>query len=386
MSKVRLAVIGAGLIGKRHIELVMAEPTCELVAICDADPGAAALATTYGTRFFADYATMLAAVALDGVIIATPTNLHTTVGIACAERGLPILVEKPIAQSVAEAQQLLSAADRYGVPVLVGHHRRHNPLVQQVRTLIQAGALGKLVGVSALFTLLKPDDYYNVTWRKEPGGGPVLINLIHDIDNLRYICGEIERVYGMTSNQTRGFAVEDSAAITLHFTNGALGTIFVADTTPAPWSYELTSGENGAYPPTGQDCYHFYGTAGALAFPSLRHWHYTDPKQSGWHAPLACDQLAVTPAEPLAAQLRHFCQVIRGEATPLVSGLEGLKTLAATLAVLESATRQVPIWLGNPNLTLDKEGRADIDYFDGLFAHRIEPDKNIGISRVDTPI
>ncbi len=344
MSKVRLAVIGAGLIGKRHIELVMAEPACELIAICDADPGASALATTYGTRFFADYATMLAAVALDGVIIATPTNLHTTVGIACAERGLPLLVEKPIAQSVADAQRLLTAADINGVPVLVGHHRRHNPLVQQARALIQQGALGRLVGVSALFTLLKPADYYNVTWRKEPGG-PVLINLIHDIDNLRYICGEIERVYGMTSKQTRGFAVEDSAAITLQFTSGALGTIFVSDTAAAPWSYELTSGENPAYPSTGQDCYHFYGTAGALAFPSLRHWHYPDPQQAGWYAPLACDQIEVTPEEPLAAQLRHFCQVIRGEATPLVSGLEGLKTLAATLAVLESAQSQSPVQL-----------------------------------------
>lgn len=345
MHKLRLAVIGAGLIGKRHIDLVAAEPTCELVAICDAQPAAATLAATYGASFFADYATMLAEVALDGVIIATPNQLHVPVGLACVERGLPILVEKPIAPTVAAAAELVTAAAAQGVPVLVGHHRRHNPLVQQARALIQQGQLGRLVGVSALFTLLKPDDYYDVAWRKEPGGGPVLINLIHDIDNLRYICGEIACVYGMTSNQTRGFAVEDSAAITLQFTNGALGTIFVSDTTAAPWSYELTSRENGAYPPTGQDCYQFYGTHGALAFPSLRHWHYPDPQHAGWYTPLSCAQIEVTPAEPLAAQLRHFCQVIRGEATPLVSGLEGLKSLAATLAVLESAEREKPVSL-----------------------------------------
>lgn len=348
MRKLRLAVIGAGLIGKRHIDLVAAEPACELVAICDAQPAAATLAAPYGAHFFADYTTMLAQVALDGVIIATPNQLHVPVGLACVERGLPILVEKPIAPTVAAAAALVTAAAAQGVPVLVGHHRRHNLLVQRARALIQQGQLGRLVGVSALFTLLKPADYYNVTWRKEPGGGPVLINLIHDIDNLRYICGEIASVYGMTSNQTRGFTMEDSAAITLQFTSGALGTIFVSDTVAAPWSYELTSRENPAYPPTGQDCYHFYGTHGAVAFPSLRHWHYPDPQQAGWYASLTCDHIEVTPQEPLAAQLHHFCQVIRGEATPLVSGLEGLKSLAATLAVLESAAKQVPIMVGEP--------------------------------------
>lgn len=345
LIKLRLAVVGAGLIGKRHIDLIAAEPACELVAICDAQPLAALLATTYAARFFADYATMLAEIDLDGVIIATPNHLHVPVGLACIDHGLPILVEKPIAESVAAAQQLVDAADARGIPVLVGHHRRHNPLVQRAKAWIQQGGLGRLVGVSASFALLKPADYYNVTWRKEPGGGPVLINLIHDIDNLRYLCGDITQVYGMTSNQSRGFVVEDSAAITLQFTNGALGTIFVSDTTAAPWSYELTSQENPAYPPTGQDCYQFYGTAGALAFPSLRHWHYADPQHAGWYAPLTCDQIEVTPQEPLAVQLRHFCQVIRREATPLVSGREGLKTLAATLAVLESPQRQAPIRL-----------------------------------------
>jgi len=345
VQKLHLAVVGAGLIGKRHIDLIAAEPACELAAICDAQPTAAALAAAQHTRFFADDATMLAEIALDGVIIATPNHLHVPVGLACLERGLPILVEKPIAESVAAAQQLVAAADARGVPVLVGHHRRHNPRVKRAKEWIQQGQLGRLVGVSASFALLKPDDYYHVSWRKEAGGGPVLINLIHDIDNLRYICGDIASVYGMTSNQNRGFAVEDSAAITLQFTNGALGTIFVSDSTAAPWSYELTSQENPAYPPTGQDCYHFYGTAGSLAFPSLRHWHYAVPQQAGWYTPLTCDHLAVTPQEPLAVQLRHFCQVIRGEATPLVSGREGLKTLAATLAVLESAQRQAPVAL-----------------------------------------
>ena len=116
------------------------------------------------------------------------------------------------------------------------------------------------------------DDYFDVAWRREPGGGPILINLIHDIDNLRFIAGEIAAVQAVTSSARRGFAVEDTAAALLRFRDGALGTVVLSDTVAAPWSWELTAGERTSYsyPQTGQDCYLFAGTNGALAVPSLR--------------------------------------------------------------------------------------------------------------------
>ncbi|MEZ4706379.1 MAG: Gfo/Idh/MocA family oxidoreductase [Caldilineaceae bacterium] len=347
MRTLKLAVVGAGLIGQKHLELVATNADCELVAICDAQPHAAALAAKYGVRFYREYAAMLSAEPLDGVIIATPTPLHAAVGIACAEYNIPMLVEKPIAATLAEANALVTAAEARGVPLLVGHHRRHNPLVQQARAIIRGGALGNLVGVSAFFTLLKPADYFQVVWRTQPGGGPILINLIHDIDNLRFICGEIECVFSMTSSGVRGFAVEDTASITLRFANGALGSILASDATPAPWSYELTSRENPVYPTTGQDCYYFTGTGGTLAFPSLTVWRYPQGPVAGWHQPLTQHRLATKLADPLPAQLAHFCRVIRGEEAPLVSGWEGLKTLAVTLAALESAQTGQPVQLMN---------------------------------------
>ncbi len=346
MDPVKLAVIGAGLIGRKHLEVVSAAAKCELAAVCDAFPGAAAVAEQYGVPFYQDYATMLAEQPLDGAIIATPTNLHAPVGIACAARGVPMLVEKPIAGTLAEGQQLLAAAAKTGVPVLVGHHRRHNPLMQQTRGIIQSGQIGQLVGVTAMFTLLKPADYFDVAWRTQPGGGPVLINLIHDIDNLRFTCGEIESVYAATSSQARGLAVEDTASITLRFAGGALGSVLVSDATPAPWSYELTSGENPIYPRQAQDCYQFCGTTGSLAFPSLKLWRYANPDAAGWWHPLEEQSLPASLGDALTAQLAHFCRVIRGEAVPLISGEDGLKTLAATLAVLESARRHGPVLPG----------------------------------------
>ena len=93
-----------------------------------------------------------------------------------------------------------------GVPVLVGHHRRHNPRIKAVREMIAKGQIGQLTAVVGLWLLKKPDSYFDVAWRREPGGGPILINLVHDIDDLRFICGEIVEVQALTSNSARGFA------------------------------------------------------------------------------------------------------------------------------------------------------------------------------------
>ena len=326
----RIAVVGAGQFGRKHIDTVRKEPTCTLVAV--ADPVQAA---DFGVPHYALYTEMLEREKPDGVIIATPNALHVSVGLACVARGIPMLVEKPVADTVDASRRLVDAAERARVPLLVGHHRRHNPIIEKARELVQGGALGRLAAVAALWLVQKPAEYYDVGWRREPGGGPLLINLIHDIDDLRYICGEIVEVRAITSNAVRGFAVEDSAAVTLRFANGALGTATVSDAVPAPWSWELASGENPAYPQQPENCYWFSGTAGSLALPRLELWTYGERK--GWYAPLQREQLRVAPADPQARQLQHFCRVIRGEEAPRSSGADATRTLAVIAAVHEAA-------------------------------------------------
>ena len=175
----------------------------------------------------------------------------------------------------------------------------------------------------------------------------MLTNLIHDIDNMRFICGEIESIFAATSAKVRGFAVEDTASVTMKFANGALGSAFVSNTTPSPWSYEMTSGENPIYPRQSADCYRFLGTKGALGFPSLEFWTYDEPGKEGWWDPLHRWHagVGVREADALTEQLNHFCAVMRGEVAPLITGTDGVRTLAATQAVLESGRENRPIKL-----------------------------------------
>jgi predicted dehydrogenase len=326
----RIAVIGAGQFGRKHIATVRSEPRCKLVAV--ADP---ALPGDLEVPVFADYREMLEKAKPDGVIIATPNALHVPVGFACVERGVPMLVEKPIAETVEASRELVRAAERTRTPLLVGHHRRYNPLVEKAREIVQGGGIGRLAAVTALWLLQKPADYFEVAWRREAGGGPLLINCIHDIDDLRYICGEIEEVRAMKSCAIRGFAVEDTAAITIKFSNGALGTVTLCDAVPAPWSWEISSGENPVYPQQPENCYFFSGTQGSLALPRMELWRYKE--NTGWYAPLFREQLKIEPADPQVRQLQHFCRVIRGEEPPRVSGSDATRTLEVVEAIHKAA-------------------------------------------------
>ena len=337
----RLAVIGAGVMGCSHIERIRTSAECALAAVCDPDPGLASHAAGGECRAYGDLPGLLRRERIDGAIIATPNAKHRECGVLCAKAGVPMLVEKPVAATTTDGSALVEAAARRGVPLLVGQHRRHSAYVQRAQEVIERGDLGLLVSITALWFVRKPDDYYAVGWRTRPGGGPVLTNLIHEIDLIRHLGGEIESVYAASSSAARGLAVEDSVAITLRLAGGALGSIAASDAVVSPWSYELTTHENPLYTRTDRNCYFLLGTSGSLAFPRLTLWRH--PGETGWQHPLSGTPLAVDAVDPVAAQLAHFCEVIRGRAEPLVSGPDGLATLAATEAVLQSAREDRPV-------------------------------------------
>ena len=193
-----------------------------------------------------------------------------------------MLVEKPVAGTLEDADKMIAAVDRTGVPVLVGHHRRFSPFCVRVREAFANGELGDLIGVSVMWAMLKPKDYYNAEWRtkKATGGGPLLINVIHNIDDLRYMTlRDVTRIYAETSNRTRGLEVEDTISISLRLQGDALATIFVSDCAPAIWAYESSTApwENPFFYYTPADCYHFFGTKGALTLPQMQHVFYPDP-------------------------------------------------------------------------------------------------------------
>nr|WP_294509363.1 Gfo/Idh/MocA family oxidoreductase [uncultured Rhodopila sp.] len=331
----RLAVVGAGSIGRRHIGHVLAEPCSELLAIVDPSADAEMLAAQKQTAWYPDTATMMRHERPDGIIIATPNQMHVLNGLESVAEGVPCLIEKPLADDVAEATRLVLAAEAAGVPLLVGHHRRHNPLIQAAKKAIDAGRLGHVVAVHGICWFYKPDDYFDIPWRRQKGAGPVFLNLIHDVDLLRYLCGDVASVQALESGAIRGHEVEDTAVILLRFRNGILGSVTVSDTIVAPWSWELTTGENPAYPHTPETCYSIGGTLGSLTIPYLDRWH--NKAAPGWMEPIERERLAVEADDPLALQVRNLCDVIRRVAQPVVSGREGLETLKVIAAVKQAA-------------------------------------------------
>jgi len=344
MAPVRIAVAGAGLIGQRHIEEVGGSAQTQLAAIVDPGPAGAELAEKFGVPLRQSLTELFERDKPDGVILATPNQMHVAGGLECVAAGVPVIVEKPIGDTVEGATQLVEAGERARVPVLTGHHRNYSPIMVKAREIVRSGRLGPIVAVVGTALFYKPDGYFDANggWRRRPGGGPIMLNLIHEVNNLQSLVGDVVRVQAVTSDATRGFPVEDTAAMVFTFTNGALGTFLLSDTAASPRSWEQTSWENASYPTyDDEDCYHIVGTTGSLSVPTMRVKTY--PGTRSWWEPFDASTESVDRSDPLANQITHFAAVIRGEAQPICSGRDGLKTLKIVDAVVESARTGRPV-------------------------------------------
>jgi predicted dehydrogenase len=335
----RIAVIGAGLIGKVHVTQIEANADCIVAAIADPTPAGKAFTQVRNIAWFATLDELLAVGQVDGVILATPNKLHSKQTQQCIAAGIPTLIEKPVAHTLEEGKRLLSIAEASDVPLMVGHHRAHSPIMSKAREAINSGALGDLVAVTGSAMFYKPADYFEAgPWRTQLGGGPILINMIHEIGNLRYLCGEITAVQAIASSARRGYEVEDTVGILMRFENGVVGTFILSDTAASARSWEQTSQENkdySTYP--DEDCYHVTGTMGSLSIPTMRLKQFASEGVRSWYEPFVSEEIALEREDPLAVQLKHFCQVINGEVNPLVSVRDGLQNLRVTEAILEAA-------------------------------------------------
>ena len=340
--KLRIAVAGAGMIGLRHIDEIRKSGCARLSAIVDPSPKAAEVANRENVPLYRTLEELIARDRPDGIVLATPNAMHVEQALQCVAEGIPVLVEKPLAHTLAEGTRLVEAAERVKAKLLVGHHRRHSPILHKAVETIRSGILGPIVAVMGSAVFYKPDadGYFDGpnAWRKETGGGPILINMIHEVGNLRAMIGEIVAVEAFTSNATRKFAVEDTAAMALRFENGALGTFLLSDTAASPRSWEQTSRENKAYPTyPDEDAYVVMGANGSLAVPTMRVKYYDRREERSWFKPFKEKTIPLERADPLALQIRHFAAVIRGEAEPLVTGRDGLQNLRVTEAIVEAA-------------------------------------------------
>ncbi|WP_425049608.1 Gfo/Idh/MocA family protein [Psychromarinibacter sp. S121] len=337
MTDLRIMVVGAGVIGRTHIETLGKAQGVALSAIVDTAPEAKALAATKDVPFYESAEAALEAGAADAVVVATPNDSHLPLGLLFLNAGLPVLMEKPVAGTLAEGAELAQAVKDTGVPVLVGHHRRHNPIIQTAKAAIDQGEIGDLVTATVISTLTKPDPYF-VAWRVKPGhGGPLLINATHEIDLLRHFFGEVSSVSAVTSDLRGGRPVEDTAAAILTFERGGIATITQTDAGAGPWAWDVTAGENLArFPAHDTICHAYSGTKAALSLPDLSLWRH--PGIPDWTTEMARTTLPHETGDAYIGQLEHFGAVARGEIDPINSAEDGLGTMRVVEAIKRSAT------------------------------------------------
>ncbi|KAF9463756.1 hypothetical protein BDZ94DRAFT_1235851 [Collybia nuda] len=350
-----IAIIGTGLIGKRHLNHVISEPLTRLAAIVEPLPAGKELAAEHGVPCYASVAELIAArdaneVYVDAAIVGTPTHTffsHVPIGVQLIDAGLHALVEKPIAGTRKEAQLLVDAVEKAGgkAKVLVGQHRRFNPYTVALKSALNSGKLGKLLGIQGTWATKKGGNNYFSDWKILPaGGGTININMIHDVDLLRYLFGDIKRVYCEEGERTRGHPVEETGAVVLKFASGAVGTFFFSDATASPWCWEGATGENpdlvGQY---SKDIYTIFGTHGSIQLPTLSLFtfdHLPDPEKDGnWLTRLSEDLsiretlVGIVDVPPFTLQLQHFVRVCQGLEEPSCSALEGLRSVDAVEAI-----------------------------------------------------
>jgi predicted dehydrogenase len=345
MDRLRIGMIGCGEIGVRMAAAIASSQHAQHVMVMDTR---AALARDLGEQFgvpWTDRAEdLLANPAVDAVYIAVPHHLHAALTIQAAEARKHILVEKPIALTLADAEEMIAAARANGVWLSVNFHAQVDPLCQTARVLVAQGAIGQVVGTRIVFRGDKPASYWAAgysgrvasEWRVRKataGGGVLIMNAIHDLNTMRFITGlEAIRVYAEYGTYGTPVEVEDFIAVTYRYDNDAIGSI------------EAGSAIRGRDPL--HDVNRVYGTAGQILLSEPLQV-YTTVATSG----LVTDQWQELPIKPLTAEEQQTAMV-DGFAGPIVLGgkpvvtaEDGLAVLAIVLAAYQSGAEGRPVTL-----------------------------------------
>ena len=336
---INIGIIGIGTIGKRHLMAINQVDDINIVGIVDVAEAANKFCSHQNIPIFKTLNHLVASHEVDGVVISTPTINHHENAIAALKLGLDVLIEKPISATVVEAEEIAGMAIKYGRKVLVGHQRRFYPLVLKTKEIIKNQELGNIIGLSGVWALRKDEDYFSPDWRKKITAGPVITNLIHDIDYLRFIFGDIEEVSAISSNSSNGFEKEDIVVTNLKFKNSILGNFLITDSGTSPWAWETATGENLHLPNLAENNLRIIGTKGSLEFPNLKIWKYKD-KGIDWRNELISDLIKSSDIDPYVSQINHFKDIINRKIEPITNSDDGKLTLKVALSILESANKK----------------------------------------------
>ena len=224
-------VVGLGM-GKSHCRSIAAAHGARLVAVCDIDPDRLRpTAEEHGVKAYDSYADMLQDSAVDVVSIATPSGMHTDMGLQAAEAGKHMLIEKPVGVKVADIQLLAQRVRTAGLRAATVFQSRTLPLNRRIKTAIDSGRLGRLIGVHAILPWYRKQNYYEGahgawkgTWAMD-GGGSLMNQGVHTVDLLQWLAGPVQSVFGAFGVFAHSIEAEDKTVACLRFRNGALGTL-----------------------------------------------------------------------------------------------------------------------------------------------------------------
>jgi predicted dehydrogenase len=326
--------------GRNHLRVISNHPDTTLAAIADTDPAAleAAVAQTEA-QGYADPLAMIAEAELDGVVIAAPTTAHRALALAAIERGIGLLVEKPLAATVEDGLAIVAAARKRNVRVQVGHVERYNPAVLEMGRLLRSGWLSTIYAITSRRAGPFPARIRDVGVTVDLG--------THDVDMLCWIAGERPvRVYAETAQRLHA-THEDLTFGLLHFPSGATGFLDVDWLTPAKRRSLVAVGEEGMFELD-------YLTQ-KLTFTRS---NVERPQMIGGYATTFSGDVADIPIqsiEPLRAQLDEFVRVLRTGERPFVDGEDGLWAVAMANALLTAAAERRPIDLSDLPARLSAE-------------------------------
>jgi UDP-N-acetyl-2-amino-2-deoxyglucuronate dehydrogenase len=357
MQRLRTALVGCGKVGGIHAKALQRLPESQFVAVCDASADRAKMfATEYGVLPFTDVASMIREAKVDAVTIATPHPLHAEPAVCCANAGVHVLVEKPLAASLEDCDAMIAAAKKANVTLGVFSQRRFFEPVRRMKEAIDAGKIGRpMLGVFQMFSWRDEAYYRSDPWRgqwKTEGGGVLTNQSPHMLDLLQWFMGGIDEITGCWANLNHPYIeVEDSALAMIRFKNGGLGSI-VASLSQKPGIYTKVHihGSNGASVgvETDRGATFVAGMSAILEPPLNDLW--TIPGEEHLLAKFQEDdrtdfQKIDATVYYHALQIQDFLRAVIEGRPPLVTGEEGRIVVEMFTAIYRSQQERVPMKL-----------------------------------------
>lgn len=332
-------IIGCGFIAKKHAKAINEIDGAKLVAVSDKIPEAMEFyVNEYGADAYEDLADMLDRTDVDVVCVCTPTGLHAPLAIQVASAKKHIILEKPIAMTLEETDQIIDVCHNNGVKLAIVHPNRYRPVVKELRKILDSDLLGKISHANAIVNWNRNQEYYDQSsWRgtKEFDGGALMNQAIHNLDLLLWFMGDVEELYSMEATRLRNIEAEDVSSGVVRFKSGALGLI-QASTTVYPKNYEETItifGEKGTVKIGGSNAIYFEHLEIEGMEPEKIQLLKEKVKNDPWGKP------------GHQCIIEDMIQAIKEDRKPAVSGEEGRKSLELVLSFYESAEKNQPITL-----------------------------------------